>query len=59
MKERREKIEKSFKIVALAILIMLIATFIFTLKSYEPAKNIILTGGIIVYPFTFLIISFI
>lgn len=39
--------------------IMLIATFIFTLKSYEPAKNIILTGGIIVYPFTFLIISFI
>lgn len=39
--------------------IMLIATFIFTLKSYEPAQNIILTGGIIIYPFTFLIIAFI
>ena len=39
--------------------IMLIATYIFTLKSYEPAKNIILTGGIIIYPFSFLIISLI
>ena len=39
--------------------VMLIATFIFTLKNYEPARNILLTGGIIVYPFTFLIISLI
>ena len=39
--------------------IILIATFIFTLKNYEPAKNIILTGGILIYPFTFLILSFI
>lgn len=38
---------------------ILIATFIFTLKNYEPARNIILTGGIIIYPFSFLILALI
>lgn len=35
--------------------IILIITYIFTLKSYEPAKNIIITGGIVVYPISFLV----
>jgi len=39
--------------------IILIATYIFTLKFYEPAKNIILTGGIMVYPLSFLIVALI
>jgi len=39
--------------------LMLIVTFIFTLKMYEPVKNILVTGGIFVYPFTFLIIAYI
>ena len=38
---------------------ILIAAFIFTLKNYEPARNIILTGGVIVYPFSFLILALI
>lgn len=39
--------------------IMLIVSFIFTLKIYEPTKNILVTGGILVYPFTFLIVAYI
>ncbi len=39
--------------------IILIITFIFTLKNYEPAKNIIITGGIITYPLSFLLIALI
>lgn len=39
--------------------ILLILTFMFTLKIYEPARNIQITGGILLYPFTFLIMAFI
>ena len=39
--------------------LLLIASYIFTLKDYDIATNIIVSGGIILYPFTFLIISFI
>lgn len=38
---------------------MMIIAFIFTLKTYEPVKNVIITGGILVYPFTFLIMAYI
>ena len=38
---------------------ILIATYIFTLKNYEPARNIVLTGGIIIYPLSFLILTLI
>ncbi len=38
---------------------MLIVTFIFTLKIYEPTKNILITGGILIYPFTFLVTAYI
>lgn len=34
---------------------LLVATYIFTLKFYEPAKNILIMGSVVVYPFTFLI----
>ena len=33
---------------------VLIVAYTFTLKNYEPATNIIITGGIVVYPLTFL-----
>lgn len=38
---------------------MLIVTYIFTLKMYEPIKNILVTGGILIYPFTFLVLGYI
>ena len=39
--------------------VLLIVTYIFTLKLYEPVNNLVLTGGILSYPFTFLIIALI
>lgn len=39
--------------------VLLIATFMFSLKFYEPADNLILTGGIYIYPLTFLIVAII
>lgn len=39
--------------------ILLIMTYMFTFKTYEPAHNILVTGGILIYPFTFLIIAYI
>lgn len=52
----KQKSEKKEPIYLTALLsVILIATFIFTLKNYEPARNIILTGGIIIYPLTFFI----
>lgn len=39
--------------------LILIITFIFTLKNYEPAKNIIITGGVLTYPLSFIIVAFI
>ena len=39
--------------------ILLIITYLFTLKLYEPVNNLVLTGGIVSYPFTFLVIALI
>lgn len=39
--------------------IILIVSYVFTIKIYEPVRNIMITGGILVYPFTFLIIAYI
>jgi len=39
--------------------VILIVSYIFTIKTYEPVNNVLITGGVIVYPFTFLIISYI
>lgn len=39
--------------------ILLIVTYVFVFKTYEPVKSVMITGGIIVYPFTFLIIAYI
>lgn len=39
--------------------VLLMITYIFTVKTYEPIRNISLTGGILVYPLTFLIIAYI
>lgn len=39
--------------------ILLIVSYVFTVKTYEPVKNIIISGGILIYPFTFLLIAYI
>ncbi len=39
--------------------IILIADYIFIHKNYEPIKNMIITGGTIIYPFSFLVTTFI
>lgn len=39
--------------------VILIVTYMFTFKVYEPVKNINITGGILIYPLSFLIISYI
>lgn len=39
--------------------ILLIITYIFTLKIYEPVNNIMITGGVLVYPLTFLILAYV
>ena len=37
--------------------IILVITYIFTLKNYEPASKLVITGGIVVYPLTFIILA--
>ncbi len=39
--------------------ILLLISYIFTLKTYEPVNNIMITGGIIVYPLTFLVLAYV
>lgn len=39
--------------------ILLIISYIFTLKVYEPVNSIIVTGSILIYPFTFLVAAYI
>jgi uncharacterized PurR-regulated membrane protein YhhQ (DUF165 family) len=55
--ERNDKKRPVFLTGLLAII--LIITYTLTLKSYEPANNIIVMGSILVYPLTFLIIAYI
>lgn len=38
---------------------ILVMTYVLTLKTIEPANHILITGGIVVYPFTFLITAYI
>lgn len=57
LKKTEEKKKPYFAVGLLTIL--LIATYIFTIKIYEPAPNVMITGGILIYPFTFLVISYI
>lgn len=56
--EKAKEAKKPTFLVGL-LTIILIVSFIFTLKMYEPAKSILITGGILVYPFTFLITAYI
>lgn len=56
--DRYKEIKKPTFLIGLMTILMIVS-FIFTLKTYEPVKNIIITGGILVYPFTFLIIAYI
>lgn len=39
--------------------ILMIVSYIFILKTYEPVKNILVSGSILVYPFTFLVLAYI
>ncbi len=39
--------------------ILLVVSYVFTIKNYEPASNIIISGGILFYPLTFLIVAYI
>lgn len=57
LKKAEEKKKPTFAIGLLTIL--LIASYIFTIKTYEPVPNIMITGGILMYPFTFLIVAYI
>lgn len=55
----RKTLKKSPVFLTGLLSLILITVYIFTLKNYQPATNIIISGGIIVYPFTFLIIALI
>ncbi len=59
IEEKESVVKKSPVFLTGLLTIILIITFIFTLKNYEPVKNIIITGGIVTYPLSFLIVSFI
>ncbi len=39
--------------------VLLIVSYVFTIKTYEPAKNILISGGILIYPITFLVVALI
>ncbi len=56
--KRTEEKKKTFLADGL-LLILLIVSYIFTIKIYEPAPNIMISGAMLIYPFTFLIIAYI
>lgn len=39
--------------------ILLVVSYVFTIKVYEPVTNVNVTGGIIFYPLTFLVVAYI
>lgn len=39
--------------------VLLLISYVFTLKIYEPVQNIMITGGILVYPLTFLVLAYV
>lgn len=39
--------------------VLLIVAYVFTIKTYEPVDNVMITGGILVYPLTFLVVAYI
>lgn len=53
-KQRKKEEAKAPVFLTCLIAIILIITYSYTLKMYEPATNLILTGGILVYPISFL-----
>lgn len=53
-------LEKKYPVFLTGLLaILLITAYIFTYKTYEPVKNIMISGGILVYPLTYLITAYI
>ncbi len=57
--KKEEVVKKSPVFLTGLLAIILIITFIFALKTYEPAQNILISGGVTVYPLTFLIVALI
>lgn len=55
LKETEGKKVPAYLVGLLAII--LVVTFSVTLKNLEPANNVTITGGIMVYPLTFLIVA--
>lgn len=56
--ERKPEIKRPVFLVGL-LSIILIVNYIFILKNYEPVENLLIQGGILVYPFTFLVLAYI
>lgn len=55
----KKSLKKSPVFLTGLLTLILIVVYVFTLKNYQPAQNIIISGGIIVYPLTFLIVALI
>jgi len=53
-KQRKKDEAKAPVFLTCLLTIILIITYSYTLKMYEPTKNLVLTGGILVYPISFL-----
>lgn len=54
-----EKEKKSAYFATGLLTLILIVTYMFTLKMYEPVRNMLITGSIMVYPLSFLIIAYV
>jgi len=59
LSERTKKEEKRPVFLVGLLTIILIVSYMFTYKTYEPVKNIVISGGILVYPLSFLVIAYI
>lgn len=58
--DKSDGLEKKYPVFLTGLLaILLITAYIFTYKTYEPVKNIMISGGILVYPLTYLITAYI
>lgn len=59
VRKKEDETKKNPTFLTGMLTLILIVSYIFTLKNYEPVKNIVITGGIMVYPLSFLIIAYI
>lgn len=59
LSERTKKEEKRPVFLVGLLAVLLIVTYMFTYKTYEPVKNVVISGGILIYPLTFLVIAYI